>query len=135
MVGSTKSNCNLDMVARVPHDIFRMLLRYKDPHWEFARRGGMTPNTQTLEDIDIDAPHTAYSHTRGSITWADSHIVVAEWVNYNDYHLGTRVLSRFSVHHYATEASDDEDVADYKCTSKLAELPLPCEACGPGPEL
>ena len=122
-------------MARVPHGIFRMILSYTDPRWEYAWRGGTTPSAQALENIDIDAPHTAYSHTGGSITWADSHIVVAEWVHFNDFRWGTRVLSRFCVHHYAPYASDDEDVADYKFTSKLAELSLQCEACGPDLEL
>ena len=123
-------------MVRIPHDLFRMILSYKDPRYELVCSGGKSPSAHALKRYVFTVPHTEYHAGGGSITWGGPQILVS--VRTGESYV---VVAKFCVDRAALEFadvdSDVESVLDYELNvdGRLAELSLQCEACGPDLEL
>ena len=149
-------------MVRLPHDIFKLVLSFKDPRYERVRNGdpfGATPTRVWYTYKEHKKAEDPYKNvnmydTPSAYYWGTSAIRRFEkpsmglWCTLCDvrikvfgkFHVAHDDYSRrqFKVGRAVCELEDRLDPSDedadgdvFRCSPKVAEMALQCEACGP----
>ena len=123
------------MAMLIPHDVLKHILSFKDPTKQVGAKGG------------IKAPSCVWYTWNQRLSAPRGAIILdygpkRELVNvlYKEYSRGVMHVKRFSLlktrSRYWLRSDDDRDSeADETCPTRLVEMSLQCEACGPDLEL
>ena len=68
-------------MVSLPHDLFRHILSFRDPHYEYARSFG-TPSAKWAQEYVILAPNAEYQMINGRIVilyWDRPYITIHGW--------------------------------------------------------
>ena len=128
----------MSSTMRCPHDIFRHMLSFKDPHYEHVRSGG-DPFGKTPTRVWYT--WREYCGADGvkrtpAISRCSNPVVITTYSRYfawwhDDTQLQFEVAQGIRLLELRMNPDMFDEGADYKCPRKLAEVSLQCDACGP----
>ena len=125
----------------LPQVVFKHILSFKDPRYERVMNGDPFMATPTRvfftrdEACDANKPALFRHHDETDLSpYVDVHFYIDEIGEYGSFFSPMQFIRRLEASMNPIIDSDDEaDEADdvTKCSNKVAEMSLQCEACGP----
>ena len=138
-------------MARLPHDVFRLILSFKDPRYERARNGDpyeATPARVWATWKEFEENRSRYTSLLPDPTYARRIVVrkcefLMVYTGFSNFEfVERRIGGEYAVQsiedrlNYLRKDPDElETLADAHYTKRIGKLFWRCEACGPDLEL
>ena len=129
-------------MIRLPHDIFKHVLSFKDPRYERVMNGNPYMATPTRvfftkdEACGANNPTLFRHHDETDLSpYVDVHFYINEIGEYGSWFSPMQFIRHLENSMNPIIDSDDEADDVIKCSNKVAKMSMQCEACGPDLEL